>query len=138
MFVNAAKHCHNPDFDTAMLKAYSRRSVSPTWSYTGIPCQRWDAQTPHEVWAGYILGLPDISYNRAANHCRNPDGDSGGVWCVTTNPFVEWEHCYVPHCSHDPSQPGIYYNRRKSSVCMYVCMYGCMDVRELFLDHWYD
>ena len=33
------------------------------------------------------------------NHCRNPVGDSKGVWCYTTDPDKRWEHCPVPKCA---------------------------------------
>lgn len=34
-----------------------------------------------------------------SNFCRNPDGDSGGPWCYTTDPNTRWEHCNVPNCT---------------------------------------
>ena len=32
------------------------------------------------------------------NYCRNPDGESGGAWCYTTDPKVRWKYCDVPTC----------------------------------------
>lgn len=34
-----------------------------------------------------------------SNFCRNPDEDSGGPWCYTTDPDTRWEHCSVPSCT---------------------------------------
>ena len=56
---------------------------------TGRTCQVWAASQPHEH------DFTDVGEH---NHCRNPDGDSEGVWCQTTDPDKEWEHCSVPLC----------------------------------------
>ncbi|XP_061190204.1 uncharacterized protein LOC133198071 [Saccostrea echinata] len=73
--------------------AYTPNQVdySGTVSYTktGIPCQRWDSQTPHTH-----------SYNdlmKDENYCRNTD-DSAGAWCYTQDPDTRWELCDVPQC----------------------------------------
>jgi hypothetical protein len=52
-------------------------------------CQTWSATTPHEHrWT-------DVGEH---NYCRNPDADSNGVWCYTTDPAVRYEYCPVPGC----------------------------------------
>lgn len=56
---------------------------------TGIPCQRWDSQTPHKH---QFDELADHE-----NHCRNPDEDNG-PWCYTTNDTQRYDFCPVPHC----------------------------------------
>ena len=33
------------------------------------------------------------------NFCRNPDEDTSGPWCFTTNPIVPWGYCNVPKCN---------------------------------------
>lgn len=56
---------------------------------TGIPCQRWDSQTPHKH-----------KFDELADHenyCRNPDEDNG-PWCYTTNDTQRYDFCPVPHC----------------------------------------
>ncbi|XP_061190290.1 uncharacterized protein LOC133198173 [Saccostrea echinata] len=56
---------------------------------TGIPCQRWDSQTPHTH-----------SYNNLVkdeNFCRNTD-NSAGAWCYTQDPDTRWELCDVQQC----------------------------------------
>ena len=56
---------------------------------SGRTCQVWSASQPHEH------SYTDVGEH---NHCRNPDGDIEGVWCFTTDPNKEWEHCSVPKC----------------------------------------
>ena len=48
-----------------------------------------------KVWAT-IYGYTDVGEH---NHCRNPIGDSAGVWCFTSD--NEFEFSSVPHC--DPT-----------------------------------
>ena len=56
---------------------------------SGLTCQAWSASEPHKH------GFTEVGDH---NHCRNPDGFSGGLWCYTTDPEKEWEHCSVPIC----------------------------------------
>ncbi|XP_034018016.1 plasminogen isoform X2 [Thalassophryne amazonica] len=61
-------------------------------------CQRWAAITPH------IPNITPQKFPRGdldSNFCRNPDEDSGGPWCYTTDPNTRWEHCNVPECEED-------------------------------------
>ncbi|KAF6723175.1 Plasminogen [Oryzias melastigma] len=65
---------------------------------SGKACQRWDARFPHRP------NITPQTHPRAdldSNFCRNPDEDSGGPWCYTTDPDTRWEHCNVPNCSED-------------------------------------
>ena len=50
----------------------------------GIACQVWSSDLPHSH-----------GYNSVGDHnfCRNPDNDSGGTWCYTTDPNVRWDYC---------------------------------------------
>ena len=57
---------------------------------SGRTCQVWAAQEPHEH---------EYAEVGEHNHCRNPDGNNGGVWCYTTDPYVRWEWCPVPECA---------------------------------------
>ena len=66
---------------------YSGRTNVTT---SGTTCQLWAESKPHEH------GFTDVGEN---NHCRNPNGDSEGVWCYTMDPEKEWEYCSVPICA---------------------------------------
>jgi len=37
-------------------------------------------------------------WDEPENFCRNPDNDSGGLWCFTTDPDKSWEYCAPPIC----------------------------------------
>uniref|UniRef100_A0A4W4FYN9 Kringle domain-containing protein n=1 Tax=Electrophorus electricus TaxID=8005 RepID=A0A4W4FYN9_ELEEL len=36
-----------------------------------------------------------------SNYCRNPDGDSAGPWCYTTDPEKRWENCDIQDCTEE-------------------------------------
>ncbi|XP_071092008.1 uncharacterized protein [Haliotis cracherodii] len=65
----------------------------------GIPCQRWDSQSPHAHSHTDISRFPDDNLEDAANYCRNPDGKYG-LWCYTNDPDVEWQYCPVRNCDY--------------------------------------
>jgi len=77
---------------TKLQKDY-RGTISKTT--TGKTCQRWDTQYPHKhtrtskKYPG--AGLVN-------NDCRNPDSESVGAWCYTTDPNTRWEPCDVANC----------------------------------------
>ena len=56
---------------------------------SGFTCQAWSSSEPHKH------GFTDVGEH---NHCRNPDGYSGGAWCYTSDPGKRWEVCAVPRC----------------------------------------
>ena len=64
----------------------------------GHACRRWDDRSElpatgnlqKSIWVGYT-----------ENYCRNPDYDSGGVWCYTNDPVAWWQYCDVPDCPDD-------------------------------------
>ncbi|KAM3603515.1 uncharacterized protein V6R79_023870 [Siganus canaliculatus] len=65
---------------------------------TGKACQRWAAKYPHRP------NYTPEEHPRAdleSNFCRNPDSDTGGPWCYTTDPNTRWEHCNVASCTED-------------------------------------
>lgn len=64
----------------------------------GRPCQSWEKQFPHTHSHTDPDDFPDSSLEDAGNHCRNPDGDAGGLWCYTQDPNVDWEYCDVQVC----------------------------------------
>ncbi|XP_034458946.1 muscle, skeletal receptor tyrosine-protein kinase [Hippoglossus hippoglossus] len=75
-------------------------SVNETRS--GIPCQPWSQQVPHQ----HRLSVDVIPELRSAdNHCRNPGGISDKPWCYTSNPNIRWEYCAVLHCGEADTAP---------------------------------
>ena len=72
----------------AMKKHYTGFEFDTTRA--GIPCQRWDSQTPqsHNITAQ----SPDFDHFDA-NYCRNPDNDPEGAWCYTMDERVRWDYC---------------------------------------------
>ncbi|XP_077966405.1 hepatocyte growth factor-like [Styela clava] len=66
-----------------------------TVTKSGIECQRWNEQHPHEhtrTAEVYLFAGLD------ANFCRNPDGEDG-PWCYTTDEEERWQYCNVSECS---------------------------------------
>jgi len=57
----------------------------------GVPCQRWDVDTPH---ATYRSSDPD---DIASNYCRDPYGN-GTPWCYTIDASLRWEFCPIVEC----------------------------------------
>ncbi|KAM9355928.1 plasminogen [Pholidichthys leucotaenia] len=65
---------------------------------SGKICQRWTAKYPHRPnYTPETHALADLD----SNFCRNPDADSGGPWCYTTDSNTRWEHCNIPACSEE-------------------------------------
>ncbi|CAG0905392.1 unnamed protein product [Darwinula stevensoni] len=68
----------------------------------GHPCQLWMRESPNPISShGYYWNagsfLDDL--HPSHNFCRNPDGDSGGLWCFNgagTDPV--WEYCDIKLC----------------------------------------
>ena len=58
---------------------------------TGRTCRAWSA----EEFAGGDFA--DVSVAAASNYCRNPDRDSGGLWCYPVG-VLAWEYCDIPNC----------------------------------------
>ncbi|MEE6523891.1 hypothetical protein FKM82_022993 [Ascaphus truei] len=70
---------------------------------SGIPCQRWDSQSPHQhrfLPEKYpCKGLED-------NYCRNPDG-SEAPWCFTSLPGMRVAYCFqIKRCPDDVEESG--------------------------------
>ena len=66
----------------------------------GIPCQRWDTNSPHhnnynnpEDYAGHVTTLSDLE-----NYCRSP-ADDYAPWCYTTDEDERWDYCDIPKCT---------------------------------------
>ncbi|XP_044609968.1 hepatocyte growth factor-like protein isoform X5 [Equus asinus] len=73
----------------------------------GVPCQRWDAQNPHQhrfLPEKYACKFTPTSAPHAQleeNFCRNPDRDSHGPWCYTTDPGTPFDYCALRRCDDD-------------------------------------
>ncbi|XP_049633304.1 hepatocyte growth factor-like protein isoform X1 [Suncus etruscus] len=80
-----------------------RGSVSKTRK--GILCQHWSAEMPHKP---QFTPASAPFAQLEENFCRNPDSDSHGPWCYTTNPEVLFDYCAMKRCDENqhPSVPG--------------------------------
>ncbi|XP_047705809.1 hepatocyte growth factor-like protein isoform X5 [Prionailurus viverrinus] len=64
----------------------------------GVPCQHWSTEMPH---------MPQFTPTSAPhahleeNFCRNPDRDSHGPWCYTTDPGTPFDYCALRRCDDD-------------------------------------
>uniref|UniRef100_A0A4W5N5F3 Plasminogen n=1 Tax=Hucho hucho TaxID=62062 RepID=A0A4W5N5F3_9TELE len=63
---------------------------------SGKTCQRWASKQPHKP---NMTPSTNPKADLESNFCRNPDGDSQGPWCYTTDPGTRWETCNVQNCS---------------------------------------
>lgn len=66
----------------------------------GIPCQRWDSQSPHRH--RYYQGeqFPDKNVSAAENYCRDLNF-IGALWCYTEDPNIRWKTCLVEGLDFD-------------------------------------
>ncbi len=64
---------------------------SKSSTITGLTCQRWDSQTPHEHTRTSTL-YPNADLSE--NYCRNPDGGGDGPYCYTTDSEHRWQYCF--------------------------------------------
>ncbi|CAH1784926.1 unnamed protein product, partial [Owenia fusiformis] len=117
--------CLSSLLSSATAQVYAECKTSQEgWEYlgeeshtaTGIQCQRWDAQYPHQHDKNDPSRFPDATLEDAANYCRNPDMHSGGPWCYTVDPNVRWVPCRISFCE----------------VCNITAAWGCV---KDFTDH---
>ncbi|XP_077479181.1 muscle, skeletal receptor tyrosine-protein kinase [Stigmatopora argus] len=80
---------------------FYRGSVNVTSS--GIPCQRWDQQVPHQHRLS-AEAIPELKDSESS--CRNPAGIGDRPWCYTSNADVRWEYCAVARCARVGSGAG--------------------------------
>lgn len=81
-----------------MKESFERlRPYKGTQSTTqsGTSCQNWLTDFPHR--RNFNLREPNANHN----YCRNPDHDSRGPWCYTTDPNKRYEYCGIPKCSSE-------------------------------------
>lgn len=94
--------------ETFVLADESDYKGCQTETVNQITCQNWDSQAPHEhevfvpwreTWDGSLM-YPTLGMN---NFCRNPDGNSGGIWCFTQSDDVQWDYCDPRNVSTVPA-----------------------------------
>ncbi|XP_053325850.1 hepatocyte growth factor-like protein isoform X2 [Spea bombifrons] len=56
-------------------------------------CQQWRVKFPHDH-----KYTPTAKNGLEENYCRNPDKDSGGPWCYTTDKNVRHQLCGIKKC----------------------------------------
>ncbi|KAL4238889.1 hypothetical protein ACF0H5_003596 [Mactra antiquata] len=81
--------------DTVSDRCYRTHSIysgTLNVTYSGIPCQRWDASSPHVTYPYDDSVFPEGNVSLSENYCRDPDGE-GFSWCYTVDPDVRWECC---------------------------------------------
>ncbi|XP_008936753.1 PREDICTED: hepatocyte growth factor-like protein, partial [Merops nubicus] len=73
---------------------------------SGIPCQRWDAQSPHQH---HFVPEKYPCKDLQENYCRNPDG-SEAPWCFTARPTVRVAFCFhIRRCPDELSAQECYH-----------------------------
>ena len=66
--------------------------------YNGTLAQTWSGRTC-QAWASDFPQNHSYEHRDAVeNYCRNLWGDSGALWCYTTDPAWRWDFCYLPTC----------------------------------------
>lgn len=80
--------------DTDCYNSSSPYTGKMTCTVSGRTCQNWNSQYPH--MHDYILHPDDQN----STYCRNPDGQTGVPWCLTTDPAVRYEYCWVSKCEN--------------------------------------
>ena len=79
-----------PDCDETLYgEAGAGYQGCQTHTRSGLECQAWDAQTPHQHSHDQFTSE---TLKKQKNHCRNPDGGDG-IWCYTTDPNVRFDYC---------------------------------------------
>jgi uncharacterized protein YegL len=76
--------CHDLSFDETYTGIGEEYIGGQTKTRYGHTCQNWQSTKPHEH------PFFDVGDH---NFCRNPDSDSGGIWCYTTSEDVLWDYC---------------------------------------------
>ena len=86
-----------PDITCKTTPAGNTHKGFANVTVSGLPCQRWDSQSPHSHSYSDPWSFPDATMIEVSNYCRNPDLEDD-LWCFTTT-SVRWESCAVPMCN---------------------------------------
>ncbi|KAJ8389988.1 hypothetical protein AAFF_G00111490 [Aldrovandia affinis] len=96
---------HDFNFDLYEKKDYVKQCIISTGlnykgtrsvTKSGVRCQAWASTMPHEH---KYLHARDKQTELVENYCRNPDNETTGPWCFTTDPDLRFETCGIPQCS---------------------------------------
>jgi uncharacterized protein YegL len=93
--------CRELNFDESFTGIGEDYRGGQTRTRSGHLCQNWQSDKPH---AHPYFDVGDH------NFCRNPDSDSGGIWCYTTSEEILWEYC-DPKDSGKLEPSSSYYDR---------------------------
>ncbi|XP_006633316.3 hepatocyte growth factor isoform X1 [Lepisosteus oculatus] len=63
---------------------------------TGLKCQAWASSVPHDH---NFLPSRFKRKDLKENYCRNPNNETSGPWCYTTDPDIRHQSCEIPQCS---------------------------------------
>ena len=72
--------------------------IKQTQTKSGLQCQRWDSQSPHEHMFTDVANFPDANITDAEAFCRSPQPQVGAYaypWCLTSDPNTRLDHCKV-------------------------------------------
>lgn len=70
--------------------------INNVWKYagkknvtrSGLPCDRWDNHIGE--WDIDVQYIPESSFTKAENYCRNPSPDEYDLWCFLPG-YFEYE-----------------------------------------------
>jgi len=84
---------------------------------SGIRCQKWSENSPHEhgyldiSWFADYATNPRFIIHDVENYCRNPSvlsSSDARPWCFTTSEDIEYEFCDIPRCKCKAALRDIY------------------------------
>jgi hypothetical protein len=91
---------------------------------SGLPCQHWVDDTPHQHAYHDPSAYPDKTVTDAQNFCRDPDR-SGYTWCYTLDPSIRFEACQhegkLIIYNHTVLNLNVT-NRTTSNICRYIVL----------------
>ncbi|XP_036373679.1 hepatocyte growth factor [Megalops cyprinoides] len=96
---------HDFNFDLYEKKDYVKQCIIGTGlnykgkrsiTKSGVRCQAWASTMPHDH---NFLPTRNKKKDLQENYCRNPDNETTGPWCFTTDPELRHQSCDIPQCS---------------------------------------
>ena len=94
-FIKLDKECRKDEEGLTYMGTQSRTRFNTI-------CQRWTEHVPHDHVRRSAQLYPDKTIEDAENYCRNNRFAEAifdePVWCLTMNPNIRYEGCYIPKC----------------------------------------